>query len=270
MVSVGSVVALKPAEVSKSRLRVLPVPLRQRLSRCMALDTLAALAAATDQLVVVSDDPTIEGRLQLAGVPAQVVAEPTPDGMNAALRFGDRVLRDRGCDRVLAAVGDLPALTADSVIDLLDRTAGIRRAFVPDHTGRGTTMLIARAGELDPRFQGSSAQAHRMSGAVPVDDPDPRLTCDVDAVGDVPAVIALGVGPNTATLVGGDRLGTYLGVTVAGPVPEADNDYLVISDGGVRLPLSRARLDPQVRFLRPGQRLHAVSDDAGRLLSAWV
>lgn len=269
MVKVGSVVALKPAEVSKSRLGVLPVPLRRRLAQCMALDTLSALAAATDQLVVVSDDPAIGGRLQLVGVPALVVPEPRPDGMNAALRFGDQVLRDRGCDRVLAAVGDLPALTAEAVRDLLGRTAAISRAFVADHTGHGTTMVIARAGELDPRFQGASAQAHRVSGAVPVDDPDPRLISDVDAVDDLQAVIALGVGPHTATLVGGDQLGSYLGLTVAGPGPDPDGGYAVITDTGVRLSLPRRVLDPQVRFLRPGQRLHAAAH-GHRLLSAWL
>lgn len=269
MSSVGSVVALKPAEISKSRLGVLPVPLRRRLAQCMALDTLAALAAATDQLVVVTDDPTVEERLEREAVPALVVGEPTPDGMNAALRFGDQLLRGRGFSTVLGAVGDLPALTADSVRDLLDRTAGLPRAFVADHTGYGTTMVIARDGELDPRFQGASAQAHRMSGAVPLADPDPRLTSDVDAVDDLPAVIALGVGPHTASLVSGDQLGSYRAATVAGPGPDRTGSYVVITDAGVRMSLPGNLLDPQIRFLRPGQRLHTVGDDH-RLLSAWL
>lgn len=261
--------ALKPAAVSKSRLGVLPAPLRQRLAQCMALDTLSALAAATDRLIVVSDDPTIEARLRQAGVPAQVLPEPTPDGMNAALRFGDQVLRDAGCTTVLGAVGDLPALTDAAVRDLLDRLTGVRRAFVPDHTGYGSTMLIARAGELDPRFQGASADAHRRSGAVPVDDPDPRLTSDVDAVDDLRAVIELGVGAHTASLVAGDRLGDYLAVTVAEPAPDRNGSYVVITEAGVRLRLAEEQLDRQIRFLRPGQRLHAVADDH-RLLSAWI
>lgn len=269
MSSVGSVVALKPAQVSKSRLGELPVPLRQRLAQCMALDTLAALAAATDQLIVVGDDPSIAGRLERAGIAALVVNEPSPGGMNEALRLGDQLLADRGFVRVLAAVGDLPAITATAVGDLLDRCAGLPRAFVPDHTGYGTTMLIAQAGELDPRFQGASAAAHRMSGAVPVDDPDPRLRSDVDAVGDLAAVIALGVGPHTRTLIGSDRLGDYVGVTVAGPAPNQDGDYVVITDAGIRLPLPAAVLDPEIRFVRSGQRLHAVTDDR-RLLSAWL
>ncbi|MBO0810934.1 MAG: 2-phospho-L-lactate guanylyltransferase [Microlunatus sp.] len=269
MFSVGSVVALKPAEVSKSRLGVLPVPLRERLARCMALDTLSALAAATDRLVVVSDDLTLEDRLRRAGVPALVVGEPAPDGMNAALRFGDQVLADRGCSRVLAAVGDLPALTCAAVSELVTRTDDLRRAFVPDHTGQGTTMLIAPAGDLDPRFQGASAQAHRMSGAVPVGDPDPRLTRDVDAVDDLDAVISLGVGPHTGSLIGGDRLGGYLAVTVAGDGPNAAGEYAVITDAGVRLPLPGSLIDPELEFLRNGQRLHAATDGA-RLLSAWI
>lgn len=261
--------ALKPAEVSKTRLGTLPVPLRHRLAQCMALDTLTALAAATDQLVVVSDDPAIAGRLQRAGIDALVVAEPSPGGMNEALRFGDQLLRERGCTRVLAAVGDLPAITADAVRDLVSRTAELPRAFVADHTGYGTTMVIARAGELDPKFQGASANAHRMSGAVPVDGLDPRLTTDVDAVGDLAAAIAFGVGAHTAGLLADDGIGDYVGVTVATPAPGQDGDYVVITDAGSRLPLAAEVLDPEIRFLRSGQRLHAVTDGR-RLLSAWL
>lgn len=269
MVNVGAVVALKPAEVSKSRLGALPVPLRRRLARCMALDTLSALATATDQLVVVSDDQTIGSRLQRAGIRALVVPEPDPGGMNEALRLGDQLLLDRGFTRVLAAVGDLPAITADAVRRVLDRSAELPRAFVADHSGYGTTMLIAAAGALDPRFQGASAQAHRMSGAVPVADPDPRLTSDVDAVEDLPAVIALGVGPHTAGLVAGDRIGDYVGVTVAEPAPDRGGDYVVITDAGIRVPLPADILDAEISFLRPGQRLHAVTD-GDRLLWAWL
>jgi 2-phospho-L-lactate guanylyltransferase len=268
MVEVGSVVALKPAVVSKSRLGVLVAPLRERLARCMALDTLTALSEATDQLIVVSDDPELPARLARAGIRARVVAEPAPDGMNAALAFGDRLLRDRGCRRVLASVGDLPALTGAAVGDLLQHTAELHRAFVPDHTGFGTTMLIAAAGELDPRFQGASAAAHRESGAVAVGDPDPRLRSDVDAVDDLAAVIALGVGRHTARLLAGDRLGDYLAVTVADPVPTDGSAYVVIGDDGVRTVLPAEALDSGIRFLRPGQRLHAVTDGE-QLLSVW-
>jgi 2-phospho-L-lactate/phosphoenolpyruvate guanylyltransferase len=269
MNNVGSVVALKPAAVSKSRLGVLPAPLRERLALCMALDTLAALAAATNRLVVVTDDPTMADRLIAAGITAQVAAEPRPGGMNEALRLGDQLLREGGMNRVLAAVGDLPALSASALTDVLDRTIGTPRAFVADHTGYGTTLLISTAGDLDPRFQGASADAHRASGAVPVEDPDPRLRSDVDAVDDLAAVISLGVGPHTATLVAGDRLGDYQPVTVAGPAPDPDGDYVVITDAGVRRVLNRGVIDRQIRFARPGQRLHAVSDGS-RLISAWL
>ena len=261
--------ALKPTEVSKSRLGTLPVPLRRRLARCMALDTLSALASATDQLVVVTDDPTIEGRLQQAGISALMAAEPVPGGMNEALRLGDQLLLDRGHTRVLAAVGDLPAITADAVGGLLRSSADLTRAFVADRSGYGTTMLIAAAGRLDPRFQGASARAHRMSGAVPVADPDPRLSSDVDAADDLDAVIALGVGAHTAGLIAGARIGDYVGVTVAGSAPGRAGDYEVISDAGVRMALGTEVLDAEIRFLRPGQRLHAATDGS-RLLSAWL
>ncbi|GAB3925364.1 hypothetical protein GCM10027613_38170 [Microlunatus endophyticus] len=131
MNGVGSVVALKPAGISKSRLGALPVPLRRRLSRSMALDTLAALAAATDQLVVVGGDPELSVQLHRAGIAARLVPEPEPAGMNAALATGDRLLREQRFTRVLAAVGDLPALTAAVLEDLLVRTAELPGASSP-------------------------------------------------------------------------------------------------------------------------------------------
>ena len=272
MNSVGSVVALKPAGISKSRLGALPVPLRRRLARTMALDTLAALAAATDRLVVVGGDPELSERLRRAGIPAQLVGEPEPAGMNAALATGDRLLHEQGFARVLAAVGDLPALTAPVIDDLLARTAALSLCFVADHTGYGTTLLIAEAGRLDPRFQGPSAQAHRMSGAVPVPAVDPRLSSDVDSVEDLDAVIGLGVGAHTATLITGDRLGRYVSATVAGPGSDdagGAGTLTVITDSGVRMPLADDALDPQLEFLRPGQRVHAVTDGR-RVVSAWL
>lgn len=272
---VGAVVALKPATLAKTRLGALPAPLRERLAIAMALDTLTALAAAVDRLLVVSDEATLPGILARAGIAADRLPEPDPPGMNAALAAGDRRLRATGCDPVLASVGDLPALTAEAVRALLrvaDDHAAPARMFVPDRQGEGTAMLIANGVELDPRFQGGSAQAHRDSGAIALPMQDhPQLRADVDAPEDLATVIDLGVGRHTAGLIDplGRRLADYLPVTVAGPADPATGDHPVITDAGVRTVLPATALDAQIRMLRPGQRLHTATV-GDRLTSAWI
>ena len=60
---VAAVVALKTLPAAKSRLSSLPDPLRERLARCMAIDTLSALAPAVDEVLVVSDQPDLPAAL---------------------------------------------------------------------------------------------------------------------------------------------------------------------------------------------------------------
>lgn len=74
---VAAVVALKSLPRAKSRLGALSAPVRERLARCMALDTLAALTRAVDEVLVVSDQPDLGAALARHGVTARVVAEPT-------------------------------------------------------------------------------------------------------------------------------------------------------------------------------------------------
>lgn len=287
--SFGAVVALKPAAQAKSRLRELPVPLRERLARAMAVDTLRALADAGAALVVVGADDEMPGMLRRDRVVATLEPEPVPSGMNAALEAGAGVLRSAGIDPVLACVGDLPALTADSIAALLDHfsrldhadrpdqvggagsTDGVRsrRAFVPDRSGVGTTILIATDGELEPRFQNESAASHRSSGAVPIAlDGYPELRSDVDTSADLATVIKLGVGARTAQLVDQQRgrVADYTAVTVISSEPTESS--LVVSDAGVRMALPADSLDPRIRSVRTGQRLHAAVVGS-RLISAW-
>lgn len=270
----GAVVALKRSTVAKSRLGRLPVPIRRRLAEAMAWDTLTALCQVIDRVIVVSDDPELPGKLQRLGIPAAVLAEPEPAGMNAALRAGDQRLRDQGCTRVLACVGDLPGLTARALRVLQEVVHQQRdpgQLFVADHTGTGTTMLIADRVPLDPHFQGESAAAHRAAGAVAISEPDhPGLRNDVDSLEDLARVVGLGVGPYTAALVDPDtgRPATYVAITVAGSAATGD-ELSVITDDGVRLQLPEDAREPRLRLLRPGQRLHAarVGD---RIVSAWL
>lgn len=273
---VGAVVALKPTESAKSRLGTLPDPLRRRLAWTMALDTLAALSGAVDEVAVVSGQSALESRLRRAGLTVTVVAEPLATGMNRALSRGSAWLaRERGCTTLLASVGDLPALRSESVLRVLAASAGRPRSYLADASGVGTTMLLARATALDPHFQGASAAAHAGSGAVPLTDdrlgdalPDART--DVDTETDLAVALPLGLGSATSVLIdpATGQLGRYDVLTVA-ERRDAGPDRVVITSGGTRRPLAAGAVSDGLRELHPGQRLHAVCAP-DRVLSAWL
>lgn len=202
-----AVAALKSGRRVKSRLVTLPEPLRQRLAWAMAVDTLRALSAAVDRVVVVSGQLDIESRLAAAGLAATVLAEPEPAGLNAALRHGDDVLRADGVRTVLACVADLPALRPSTVTRVLMASRAAARSFVPDASGIGTTMLVAHDHELAPAFSGQSARRHQLSGALRLTDDllgfalDARR--DVDTESDLVEAARLGLGTTTANLFDG-------------------------------------------------------------------
>lgn len=272
-VATAAVVALKAGEFAKSRLAPLPGPLRRRLAWIMAVDTLRALSEAVDRVLVLSSQPSLASRLSRAGVRVDVLAEHGAVGMNAALTQGDTVLRTAGASTVLACVGDLPALRAESVRRVLALSQAHRRCFLPDASGTGTTMLISHAGLLEPRFQGRSAAAHQRSGAVrlePAGDgslADARR--DVDTEADLAAAAHLGLGPETAALFDDTtELGTYQVIT-ATDWAGADETPVAVTASGHRVQLPSSALSDGLRCVRLGQRLHAVVRDA-RVLSAWL
>jgi 2-phospho-L-lactate guanylyltransferase (CobY/MobA/RfbA family) len=73
---VGAVVALKALPAAKSRMAAVPAPVRERLARCMAVDTLAALAAVVDQIIVITDQPDLPAVLHRHRLGVRVIAEP--------------------------------------------------------------------------------------------------------------------------------------------------------------------------------------------------
>lgn len=270
----AAVVALKPVARAKSRLGTLPDPLRRRLAWCMAVDTLAALGAAVDEVLVVGDQPALASRLRHAGVAVRVVGEAGTTGLNGALAAGAERLRGEGHVRVLACVGDLPTLRPASVRRVL-AAAPAGRAHLVDAAGVGTTMLVATEVPLDPRFQGDSAAAHTASGSVALTDehlggPVPDARADVDTEADLAPAVALGVGPATTTLLdpASGRLAAYSVVTTTVHVDGAGRP-LAVAATGHRLVLPETALADGLRPLRPGQRLHAVHL-GGVVRSAWL
>jgi 2-phospho-L-lactate guanylyltransferase len=190
------IIPVKPVGVGKSRLRA-TVPAADGLVTAIALDTITAVLAVAD-VVVVTDDPDV------TGVALALGAATTPDspaaGLNAAIRHGEAVAGLAGPRAALTA--DLPALRPAELADALAafgaRSAG-RRGYVADHTGTGTTMLLAPPGvPLDPRFGPGSAAAHAASGAIALDGDWASLRLDVDTADDLAAARLLGLGKRTA------------------------------------------------------------------------
>ncbi len=200
----AAVVALKVGAAAKTRLRSLPDDLRRRLAWAMAVDTLHALTTAVDQVLVVGPAGELTDELAPVSGSLEILDEPG-SGLNAALAYGSRRLRQQGAGVVLACVGDLPALRTGSLLRILMASVGLTRSFVADHSGVGTTMLIARDADLRPHFEGGSAAAHESSGARPLGPPRltgvPDARQDVDTERDLGAAYRLGLGAATVEVL---------------------------------------------------------------------
>jgi len=210
---VDLIVPMKPPRAGKSRLRgALAYPAdderHAELVLALATDTLSAVISATGvrRVLVVATDPHTLDDLRLLGV--EIVRQPPfaatgLDGLNAALRHGESVLRADDPGSVVGALqADLPALRAEELDAALAEAAG-RRAFTADRQGTGTTLLLSSpGGPLDPRFGVGSAYAHTQSGAFPLRLDAPSLRSDVDTPGDLTHACGLGVGKHTSVILG--------------------------------------------------------------------
>lgn len=192
----AALVAVKPWSRAKSRLDAVGGADRPALAQAMALDTCSALVGAGCRLVVVSDQPGLAAVLAGEGLAARVLPDPG-GGLNPALALAAATATAEGASTLLAAVSDLPCLRAEDVRAVLAATGtGPGRWFVPDASGTGTTMLLARGRELTPGFEGASAARHAASGAVALAAPGPARL-DVDSADDLARALATGAGPRT-------------------------------------------------------------------------
>lgn len=258
-----AVVALKRLEDAKTRLTDFPAALRKRWVLAMATDTIRALLAEV-AVVVVSDEPSLRSHLSRTfgdGAAVRVIADGQPD-LNAALTRGAQWAQlQEGAHTILAVVADLPGLRPTDVSALLsatDATAG--RWFVPDRQGTGTAFLATRGRDLNPLFGVDSAARHRASGAVEVTLPLSART-DLDTMDDFAALGELTCGPDTRRLMAAQgHPATYVAVTTMA-------DGRMVTDDGIALRLDADAL-AGIRYLAPGQRVHAAVDGE-RVLSVW-
>lgn len=198
------VVPVKTLPLAKTRLAVPEPGFRARLALALAVDTVSAALQCSDvgAVVVVTDDPQVAAESRALG--AEAVPDVPADGLNAAIRYGERAALDLGAAGGVAALtADLPALRPRSLTAALAQVPAGERGFVPDSTGSGTTLLAAAPGvSLEPAYGPGSRRRHAGSGAVVLDVPARSgLRRDVDTVADLLAVETLGVGLRTAQVL---------------------------------------------------------------------
>ncbi|MEU3246066.1 MULTISPECIES: 2-phospho-L-lactate guanylyltransferase [unclassified Streptomyces] len=194
------VLPVKPFARAKSRLTSGPAVPREALAHAFFRDTLEAALRTTGvaRVLVVTDDERAASDARSAG--ALAVPDQSAAGLNAAIRTAVRHARPiTGNGPMAVLTTDLPALRPRELATVLDSAAEHPRAFLADHTGRGTTFLAAaRPRWLAPAFEGDSRERHLLGGAHEITGPDvPGARLDVDTVDDLRIARRLGVGRHT-------------------------------------------------------------------------
>jgi 2-phospho-L-lactate guanylyltransferase len=197
-----AIVPVKPWGLAKSRLD-LPDDDRVRLARAFSLDVLDAVlgAASVDRVVVVTAETELAAIARRRGAVVVTDRPMLARGLlNRAVESGRQWAKvHTPTAPVVVVPGDLAALTAGVLDTTLALLATEERAFVPDASGIGTTLLaVARPELLVPSYGERSALHHSDAGYRPVPHVDKRCRRDVDTAADLAQARALGVGPHTA------------------------------------------------------------------------
>jgi 2-phospho-L-lactate guanylyltransferase len=187
-----AVLPVKRFALAKTRLReqLEPAQLR-RLAEAMVgdvLDTLLA-TAALDGVVVVTNEPAVTALAGAHG--AGVLPDPTESGQSAAALVGIAHALANGYERVLLVPGDCPALDAQALGTLLERTAAAPAVtIVADRHGSGTNaLLLTPPDAIEPAFGPGSFERHRRrtsaANAAWHVEPLPGLLLDIDTPEDL-------------------------------------------------------------------------------------
>jgi 2-phospho-L-lactate/phosphoenolpyruvate guanylyltransferase len=198
---IGLIIAVKRLQAAKTRLApVFSARTREQVVLAMLVDTIVAasrVSALRSITVVTPDDVAAEAA---AGLGAQVLADPTPQGhpdpLNHAIAAAEAAITESTSNIVLLQ-GDLPALQTQELAEAITAARAYPRSFVADRHGTGTSALFAFGTALDPLFGADSAARHRHSGAIELTGAWPGLRCDIDTPDDLRVARHLGVGPAT-------------------------------------------------------------------------
>lgn len=204
--TITAVVPVKPWRRAKSRLTSTPEQ-RMDLAQAFTLDVLETLRGTLSvaSIVLVTSEPELISPLSRpAGV--TVIEETSafqPDPLNNAIQLGRGWAElHRARHGLLVVPSDLPALTSQALENALQHLSTFERAFVPDATGSGTTLLYARTPSiLGPRYGSRSASRHRLDGCATATDVDPGVRRDVDTLPELIEARCLGVGANTESVL---------------------------------------------------------------------
>ncbi|MCO5176464.1 MAG: 2-phospho-L-lactate guanylyltransferase [Thermomicrobiales bacterium] len=146
----------------------------------------AVAGAGIERVAVITRDPA----LQAAGLDsrAEVLLQET-EGLNAAVRQGQRWALAGAADGLLILLPDLPVLEVSDIRALVDAASLDSAVIAPDRHGTGTNaLLLAPPDAIAPAFGLGSAGRHRRSLAladVPVTDIERRGThLDLDTPDD--------------------------------------------------------------------------------------
>jgi 2-phospho-L-lactate/phosphoenolpyruvate guanylyltransferase len=202
---VALIVAVKRLAAAKTRLApVFSARTRETVVLAMLIDTLTAASGvgSVGSITVVTPDEAAAAAA--AGLGANVLADPTPEGhpdpLNNAIAAAERSMAGAFTNTVVLQ-GDLPALQTQELTQAIAAARAYRRSFVADRLATGTAALCAFGADLDPEFGADSAERHRRSGAIELTGAWPGLRCDVDTPADLVAARRLGVGAATARAI---------------------------------------------------------------------
>jgi len=167
-----AIVPVKPLRRGKSRLSgMLTEDERTVLNQELLEHTLKILSGLKelDQVLVVSRDPHALTIARNYG--AKTVLEDGQPLLNTALARATVMAQVHSVPGILVLPADLPLLTADDVLALIDRAAKPPVVVIaPDRHGKGTNaLLMVPAGQIEYDFGEGSFQRHcdraKKSGA---------------------------------------------------------------------------------------------------------
>lgn len=190
MTAVHAVVAVAGFERDKHRLaRVLTETARHLLIKTMLNDVLAALRATPGiaSINVLSSD------IRLLQKDVEQIVDPGT-GLNAAVANAARTLANEGAHSMLLLPGDLPFITVDDIVALLDAAKDHDAIIAPDARHEGTNALLLTPPQLiEPQFGEQSFTAHvqaiRCSAARSLHIVErPALAHDIDTPADLHAL----------------------------------------------------------------------------------
>jgi 2-phospho-L-lactate/phosphoenolpyruvate guanylyltransferase len=202
---VALIVAVKRLAAAKTRLApVFSARTRETVVLAMLIDTLTAASGVPSVGSITVVTPDEAAAAAAAGLGANVLADPTPEGhpdpLNNAIAAAERSMAGAFTNTVVLQ-GDLPALQTQELTQAIAAARAYRRSFVADRLATGTAALCAFGADLDPEFGADSAERHRRSGAIELTGAWPGLRCDVDTPADLVAARRLGVGAATARAI---------------------------------------------------------------------